>query len=255
MITAKTNPASQNHSVFFVGTSGWTYEHWKGRFYPQDLPKKAWFDYYAREFQAVEVNATFYRSFTDQTYQNWKQRAPQGFIYVLKAARLITHRKYLLDVDEDIRTFYQSCLLLQDKFGMILLQVAPNTPYDLTRLQGALSAFSDPKSVAVEFRHSEWLNPNTMSLLRSLGATICNVDSPQQRITDNLTSDRAYLRLHGRHRWYVYNYSEAELMEIAELAQNLLQKGAKRVYIFLNNDFKGYAPFNAMRLRDLLKEP
>jgi uncharacterized protein YecE (DUF72 family) len=244
---------STDQPVYFIGTSGWTYDHWKGHFYPQDLPKKSWFDYYAREFQAVEVNATFYRSFKDQTYHNWRQRAQQGFGYVLKAPQLITHRKYLLDVDDDIHTFYRSCSLLQDKFEMILLQVAPNTPYDLERLQAALSAFPDPGRVAVEFRRSEWLTPETMSLLRSVGATICNVDSPQQRITNYLTSKRAYLRLHGRNRWYVYNYSEAELSEIAELARNMVRTGARRVYIFFNNDFEGYAPANAMTLSTLLK--
>jgi uncharacterized protein YecE (DUF72 family) len=241
-----------DHPIFFVGTSGWTYDHWRGRFYPHDLPKKGWFDFYAREFQAVEVNATFYRTFKDQTYHNWRERAPQGFGYVLKAPKLITHRKYLLDVDDEIRTFYQSCSLLQDKFEMILLQVAPNTPYDLQRLNRALTSFPDPGRVAVEFRHSEWLNPETLSLLRSIGATICNVDSPQQKIPRDLTSNRAYLRLHGRNRWYAYNYSDDELREIAELARDLVQKGARRVYIFFNNDFESYAPDNAITLRKLL---
>jgi uncharacterized protein YecE (DUF72 family) len=215
--------------------------------------KKSWFDYYAREFQAVEVNATFYRTFKDQTYHNWRERAPQGFGYVLKAPQLITHRKYLIDVGADIRAFYHSCSLLQDKFEMILLQVAPNMPYDLKRLQTALSAFPDPARVAVEFRRPEWRSPETMSLLRTLGTTICNVDSPQQRLTDELTSHWAYLRLHGRNRWYAYNYSGDELMEIAMLARNLVNKGANRVYIFFNNDFEGYAPANAIALQEMLK--
>jgi uncharacterized protein YecE (DUF72 family) len=238
--------------IFFIGTAGWTYDHWRGCFYPQDLPKKGWFDFYARQFSAVEINATFYRTFKDQVYHSWRQRAPQGFGYVLKAPQLITHRKYLLDVDVDIHTFYQSCSLLQDKFEMILLQVAPNTPYDLERLQVALSSFPEPGRVAVEFRRSEWLNPDTLNLLRSLGATICNVDSPQQRITDSLTSDRAYLRLHGRNRWYAYNYSNAELSEIADLSRNLARRGASRVYIFFNNDFEGFAPANARALQGML---
>jgi uncharacterized protein YecE (DUF72 family) len=242
-----------SHPVYFVGTSGWTYDHWKGRFYTPDLPKKGWFDYYAREFQAVEVNATFYRTFKDQTYNNWRERAPQGFGYVLKAPRLITHRKYLVDVKDEIRAFYHSCSLLQDKFEMILLQVAPNMPYDLNRLQAALSAFPDPGRVAVEFRRPEWLTSETMSLLGNVGATICNVDSPQQRITDNLTSNRAYLRLHGRNRWYMYDYSDDELREIADLARNLADKGANRVYIFFNNDFEAYAPANAQALQGMLK--
>jgi uncharacterized protein YecE (DUF72 family) len=252
MIQQGTEPISSNQRVYFIGTSGWTYDHWKGRFYPKELPQKRWFDYYAAKFSAVEVNATFYRTFKDQTYQNWRERAPQGFGYVLKAPRLITHRKYLLGVEEDIRTFYASCSLLEDKFELILLQVAPNMPYDPTRLRRALSAFPDPARVAVEFRRAEWLNPDMLYLLHDLGAAICNVDSPQQRIVGNLTSTRAYLRLHGRGRWYAYNYSHDELAEIADIARGLVRKGACRVYVFFNNDFEGYAPANAMTLQDML---
>ena len=243
---------SSSRPIFFIGTSGWTYDHWKGRFYPADLPKSRWFDYYASQFSAVEVNATFYRTFKDQTYLKWKERAPQGFGYVLKAPRLITHRKFLLDVDELVQTFYQSCLLLADKFELILLQIAPQTPYDLERLGHALRAFPDPGKVAVEFRHNQWRNPDTLSLLNNLGATICNVDSPQQPLGDDLTSDKAYLRLHGRNRWYSYNYSVDELQEITRLARSLAERGAKRVYIFFNNDFEAYAPANALSLKNLL---
>lgn len=239
-------------ATYFIGTSGWTYEHWKGRFYPADLPKKRWFDYYASQFQAVEVNATFYRTFNDQTYQNWRQRAPQGFGYVLKAPQLITHRKYLLDVGEDIRTFYQSCALLEDKFEMILLQVSPNMPYDLKRLRIALSAFPDPSRVAVEFRRTEWLTTETMDMLRRLGATFCDVDSPQHRLSGYLTSSRAYLRLHGQSNWYAYNYSDDELMGICELARRLVLQGATQVYIFFNNDYDGHAPANALALKAML---
>jgi uncharacterized protein YecE (DUF72 family) len=244
--------ASLNHPVFYIGTSGWTYDHWKGRFYPPELPKKSWFDYYSGKFSAVEVNATFYRSFKDQTYQNWRQRAPQGFGYVLKAPQLITHRKYLLGVEEDIQAFYHSCSILEDKFEMILLQVAPTMPYDLTRLRNALSAFPDPSRVAVEFRRPEWLNQDTLRLLKEIGAAVCNVDSPQQKLTNNLTSNRAYLRLHGRNNWYAYNYSHEELVQIAELSQKLVEQGASRVYIFFNNDFEAYAPANALTLHGIL---
>ncbi len=252
MMQEGTDPSPLNRKVFLVGTSGWTYDHWKGRFYPQDLPQKCWFEYYSGKFSAVEVNATFYRTFKDQTYLNWRERAPQGFGYVLKAPQLITHRKYLLGEEEDIRIFYRSCSLLEDKFEMILLQVAPNMPYDPPRLRKALSAFPEPGRLAVEFRRPEWLDQDTLNLLRDVGAAICNVDSPKQKITDNLTSSRAYLRLHGRSHWYTYNYSYDELAEIADLARGLVSKGASRVYIFFNNDFEGYAPANAMTLQDML---
>jgi len=244
---------SNDRTIFFIGTSGWTYDHWRGRFYPENLPQKKWFEFYAHQFSAVEVNATFYRTFKDQTYHNWRQRAPQGFGYVLKAPRLITHRKYLVDVESDIQTFYHSCTLLQEKFEMILLQIAPNLAPDLERLHKALHAFPDPSKVAVEFRRADWYTQETKSLLSELGVTICNVDSPKQRITDTLTSHRAYLRLHGRQHWYSYNYSDDELREIAKLARELSNRGAERVYIFFNNDFEGYAPANARFLQTLLK--
>lgn len=252
IMQGRTETTTADRRIYFIGTSGWTYDHWKGRFYPQDLPQKSWFDYYAGKFSAVEVNATFYRTFKDQTYNNWRQRAPQGFGYVLKAPRLITHRKYLLGVEEDIRSFYHSCSLLLDKFEMILLQVAPNMPFDLQRLYKALSAFPDPRRVAVEFRRTEWFKQETLSLLKDLGASICNVDSPQQKIAGELTSNRAYLRLHGRSNWYAYNYSYDELAEIADVARGLVSEGANRVYIFFNNDFEGFAPANALTLQGML---
>ncbi len=252
MRDSTTGSPNKEAPVYFVGTSGWTYDHWKGRFYPDGLAKNAWFDYYASQFTAVEINATFYRTFKDQTYTKWKERAPQGFGYVLKAPRLITHRKYLVNVEKDIQGFYQSCTLLGDKFEIILLQVAPNMVYDLPRLEKALSAFPDPTRVAVEFRRPEWYNEQTTSLLRQLGVAMCNVDSPRQQIGNTLTSTRAYLRLHGRQHWYSYNYTDEELNEIATLAHSLVDQGARRVYIFFNNDFEGYAPANARVLRHIL---
>jgi len=243
---------SISHPHFFIGTSGWTYDHWKGRFYPATLAKSHWFDYYAGQFSSVEINATFYRTFKDQTYQKWKERAPRGFGYVLKAPRLITHLKFLLDSEALIRAFYQSCTLLEEKFEMILLQVAPQMPYDPERLYQALSSFPDPGKVAVEFRRPEWYCQDTLDMLRGLGAAICNVDSPRQKITDLLTSDTAYIRLHGRKHWYSYNYTADELAEIAGLAIDLARRGAQKVFIFFNNDFEGYAPANALAIRRML---
>jgi uncharacterized protein YecE (DUF72 family) len=254
MVKSKADDGPSDETSYFIGTSGWTYEHWKDHFYPRDLPKSRWLDYYATQFSAVEINATFYGTFKDQTYENWRQRAPQGFGYVLKAPRPITHRKYLVDVEEDIIRFYQSCKLLHEKFEMILLQVAPNMGYDLVKLRTALAAFPDPRRVAVEFRREEWLNPQTESMLREVGAAFCNVDSPKQKLTKILTSTRAYLRLHGRRQWYADNYTPDELDKIADAARELAQRGAERVYIFFNNDFEGYAPANALALKNILEK-
>lgn len=247
-------PIDNGSSVIYIGTSGWTYDHWKGNFYPVELAKSRWFDYYAAQFNAVEVNATFYRTFQDQTYQTWKVRAPRGFGYVLKAPRMITHRKLLKGVETDIQAFCRTSQLLEETFEMILLQVSPNQPYDLGLLQNALQAFPDPTRVAVEFRHERWFNREVEGLLASIGATCCCVDSPRHQLTETLTSDHAYLRLHGRRNWYADNYTAEELLHVAELVRRLIGRGGRRVYIFFNNDFGGYAPANALALRKMLAE-
>jgi len=242
-----------NETDLFIGTSGWSYPHWKGNFYPHDWPQSRWFDYYITKFQTVEVNATFYRFSQDQTYEKWYKRAPDNFHYVLKAPRLITHRKYLIDVEEQIHAFWTSASLLKEKFGLILLQLPPNTPYDPDRLNEALLSFGDPRRIAVEFRHKKWLTEETKTLLHEIGSIFCNADSPKTELTDWLTSDIAYIRLHGRESWYGYEYSARELKNIVELMQRMVRAGAKQIYVYFNNDLAGFAPKNARRLIELVK--
>lgn len=245
-------PAVGGSPVFFVGTSGWTYDHWKGVFYPAKLAKSRWFDHYAAQFNAVEVNATYYRAFEDQTYQKWRARAPQGFGYILKTPRVITHLKLLKGVESEVQVFCNSVQLLKETFEMILLQVSPNQPYDLGLLKSTLQAFPDPTRIAVEFRHERWFNQKVEGVLAGVGVTFCCVDSPGQHLTEQLTSDRAYLRLHGHRHWYSDNYTPDDLRQIVSLISRLVAHGARRVYVFFNNDFEGYAPANALALQNLL---
>ncbi len=241
-------------SPYRIGTSGWTYDHWRGLFYPETLPKTRWFTHYAQIFCTVEINATFYRTFGESTYRKWREQAPPGFTYVLKAPKPITHYKMLDNVTAEIRAFWESAALLGEKLGMILLQLAPSTPYDLERLRTALLAFPDPTRVAVEFRHERWLTAETRDLLNALGATFCDADAPRAPLRGWMTGRHAYLRLHGRSRWYAHCYTEAELDEIAALARRHVEQGAQWVYIFFNNDFEGYAPENARALLQRLTQ-
>jgi len=238
---------------FLVGTSGWTYAHWKGRFYPAGLSKKQWFDYYVSRFSTVEINATFYRTFKDQIYINWRDRAPAGFKFVLKAPRLITHQKYLLGVEEDIQQFWDSANLLGNMLGLVLLQIPPDMPYDPARLKSAIQAFGNPSQVAVEFRREDWFNDVIRSMLQEMGAVFCDAESPRFQFTGWITSSTAYLRLHGRQNWYSYNYSDEDLREIAEKIRQIEVSGVENVYVFFNNDYEGYAPANALSLIELLK--
>jgi uncharacterized protein YecE (DUF72 family) len=235
----------------FVGTSGWHYDDWRGIFYPEKLAKSKWLTYYGDHFNTVEVNATFHRTFADRIFTGWAGQVPTGFRFVLKAPRLITHRKYLSGVEESIERFCTQADLLGDRFGLILLQLAPNTPVDPSLLEGALSGFGGHR-VAVEFRDDRWLGPRFREVLEKKGAAFCAVDSPEMRIKDWVTSDIAYIRLHGRTTWYDHRYSDGELAEIAAKVEGMVSLGAHTVYVLFNNDIHGYAPGNASTLKKML---
>ncbi len=173
---------------------------------------------------------------------------------MLKAPRLITHRKYLADVANDIKAFERSASLLEDKLGLILLQLAPGTPYDIGRLRAAFSAFNNPHKVAIKFRHTRWLTEETFSLLREFGVTFCNPDSPRNTLTDIVTSPQGYLRLHGRKHWYSHDYSVQELTEMAKTMRRMTAHGVETIFVFFNNDFEGFAPKNASMLKMILQD-
>ena len=238
---------------YFVGTSGWNYPEWRACFYPSDLPQSRRLEHYATRFKAVEINATFYRSFKDQTYHNWYARTPDDFRFVLKAPRLITHVKHLDNVSEEIQAFDRSAHLLAEKLGLILLQIAPDTPYDLRRLSGALSVFRQPSKVAIEFRRQNRQVEDVIDLLHNFGAVWVNSDYPGNRLDDRLISDVGYLRLHGRRCWYADQYTAEEIAEIAKLTKQMVDRKAKAVYIFFNNTVNGYAAQNALELQELLR--
>ncbi len=236
----------------WIGTSGWSYSHWAKTFYPPALKPQHWFEYYARHFNCVEINATFYRLFSDQTYQHWYDQAPDNFHYAVKASRFITHRKYLHEVSEAIHRCERSSLLLKNKLGVILVQLPANMPYDLSRLEEALKSFHHTHQVAVEFRHPRWLTPETKNLLTQLEVIFCDVDSPTMSLQHWLTSEIAYLRFHGRSKLYASSYSQSELLQVAEYIKKLSFKGVHQAYIFFNNDYQAHAVKNALTLKELV---
>lgn len=217
-----------------------------------DLARSRWFEYYAQHFNAVEINATFYRSFKIETYQKWRSKAPPEFRYAIKAPRVITHRKMLVNTAQDILEFSTCAQQLGETLGMMLLQLAPHMALDFQRLRTALQSFHDPSQVAVEFRHSRWEVAETFELLQELGAAYVCADSPKYKLKDRITGKKGYIRLHGRRIWYADNYSESELCEFAKLAHGMISQGAEAVYIFFNNDIGGFAHRNALKLKEII---
>jgi len=215
------------------------------------MGRAKWLAYYAEHFNTVEVNATFYRSFQDSVFKRWADQVPEDFRFVLKAPRLITHRKYLSGADNEIADFCRKAKLIRDRFGIVLLQLAPNTPIETGRLDSALAAFGDTR-VAVEFRDDRWMTVEVKTILEKRSVAFCAADSPKTHIMEWVTADTGYIRLHGRKAWYSHRYTDSELNDIAGHARSMMSAGAHTMYIFFNNDYRGYAIENALALNKIL---
>src|SRR5437764_11172520 len=153
-----------------IGTSGWVYPHWKGLFYPRDLPSKEWFAYYAARFPTVEINNSFYRLPFEQTFRNWRAQAPPGFCYAVKASRYITHLKRLKDPKEPVHLFWSRAKLLGGRLGPVLFQLPPRFPADPARLEALLRALPIDMRAAFEFRDPSWGTGEVLGLLDKNGA-------------------------------------------------------------------------------------
>jgi uncharacterized protein YecE (DUF72 family) len=223
-----------------IGTSGWQYASWKGRFYPADLRQASWLEHYADRFQVVEVNNAFYRLPEASTFQAWAERTPADFIVGVKASRYLTHIKRLSEPAEPVARFMERASHLGDKLGPVLLQLPPNLGADLDRLDDTLSRFPDHVRLAVEFRHDSWFTEETQAVLDKHGAAFCLADSPRRKTPVWRTAPWGYLRLHeGRaspHPCYGEQALKTWACRLAEL-----WTADDDVYVFFNNDGNGCA--------------
>ena len=236
--------------TYLLGTSGWSYPEWKGRFYPEDLPQRKWLPFYAGHFTTVEINMTFYRFPKPETLKGWLDKTPSNFSFTLKANRQITHYKKLQDVKGDLRYFYLLADSLQERLGCILFQLPPSLTKNLDLFQDFLSHLSPNHKNVIEFRHESWFSEDVYSLLRSHNVIFCVVSSPE--LPDHIveTAETSYFRFHGRIGWYKYNYTDEELKDWAEAIQKTKSKDC---FIYFNNDYHAYAVANCKKLGEYLQ--
>jgi uncharacterized protein YecE (DUF72 family) len=228
-----------------VGTSGYVYPHWSGDFYPDDLPRKAWFDHYAKHFDTVEINNTFYRLPEADVFDRWREQAPPGFRYALKYSRYGTHLKHLADPEEPLQRFLEVAERLRSWLGPILVQLPPSWRADPPRLDAFLRAAPRRHRWAVELRDPDWLTDEVYAVLRDHGAALVIHDM----IEDHpvlLTADWTYLRFHGEH--YGGRYTHQALSGRARVIRRWLDAGID-VHAYFNNDEGGHAPHDAADLR------
>jgi uncharacterized protein YecE (DUF72 family) len=233
-----------------VGCSGWSYQHWKGRFYPEREPEAGWLERYAEAFDTVEVNATFYRLPRRSVVAAWARRTPPGFIFAVKASRYLTHVKRLRDLPDGLARLEERIAPLREagKLGPVLWQLPQTFRRDDDRLAQALARLPVGRH-AFEFRHASWFDEDVYALLRASGAALVVADRkglPEAPWVD--TAGWWYVRLHYGRSGRRGNYSPAELARWADL----LRRHRGEAYVYLNNDWEGFAPENAAALRSLL---
>ncbi len=236
--------------IYHLGTSGWSYQDWKGRFYPTDIPQKNWLSFYARTFNTVEINMTFYRYPKPDTLKAWLDKTPKDFTFTLKANRQITHLKRIKGVKNEVRYFYVLADSLRDRLGCILFQLPPSLTLDLGLLKDFLSHLSSDHRNVLEFRHQSWYVEDVFEMLRVHKVIFCVVSSPQLPEDIIETAETAYFRFHGRVGWYKYDYSDDELKDWAEAIKKIK---AKEFFIYFNNDYQAYAAANCKNLEKYLR--
>ena len=236
---------------FRVGTSGWVYPHWRGVFYPEDLPQGGWLAFYARHFDTVEVNNTFYRLPPPGTFRKWGQEAPPGFLFALKASRFLTHIRRLREPEAPLRTFLERARLLGPALGPILYQLPPRFRADPERLERFLALLPRDLRHAVEFRDPSWFCEEVYALLRRHGVALCVYDLPGLECPRVVTAPFVYLRFHGSDLLYAGKYTDEQLAEWAGWLRDLPEE-VTEAYIYFNNDAFGHAVENARTLRALL---
>jgi len=234
-----------------VGTSGWYYEHWRDRFYPPDLPKSRWFQHYAAHFDTVELNNTFYHLPRPQTVERWRQLAPSGFIYAVKANRYITHIKKIKDVAQEIKRFFDVVGLFGNRLGPVLYQLPPSLHKDLDLLASFTKLLPKDSCTVFEFRHDSWYERDTLELLARVGAAFCVHDMPGRQSPREVTAPIVYVRFHGSTGRYSGSYSDAELRRWAGWLRKQ-SKVCRALYAYFNNDVGGHAINNARQLRSKL---
>jgi uncharacterized protein YecE (DUF72 family) len=239
-----------------VGCSGWNYAHWRnGVFYPPRCPARLWLDYYARHFDTVEINATFYRLPTVKAVQGWVDQSPDDFCFAVKMSRYVTHVKRLRELASSLELFYGRIepLVRSPKFGPVLWQLPPTFRRDDARLAEALEQLP-PGRHCFEFRHASWFTPEVTALLRDHGVALVIGDRPEVHAfqTHELTADWTFVRFHAGTRGRRGNYSEGELREWAD---RLRAWPVQEAFVYFNNDWEGFAIRNALRLKELLGAP
>jgi uncharacterized protein YecE (DUF72 family) len=235
----------------YIGTSGWQYYHWKGKFYPEDLPSKDFLKFYSKYFNTVEVNTSFYHFTKKSTFEKWKKEVNRNFLFSIKLHRLFTHfRKLKLNKDDKriLKETIEIYKVLGKNLGPILIQLPPSLKKNLKVLEKFLKNFKNLK-LAIEFRHKSWLDKETYNFLKKKNVAFVISDSPRWPTDIVKTADFVYIRFHGKPKLFASKYEKEELIRYAKEIKKLKPK---TLFAYFNNDAEGYAIEDALEFKKIL---
>jgi uncharacterized protein YecE (DUF72 family) len=236
----------------WVGTSGWTYDGWRGPFYPKEVPKKRWLAWYAQQFATTEINGSFYRTPSLEAVEAWREQTPDEFLFAWKASKFITHWKRLSDKSANSIELMETRLkVLGPKAGPVLFQLPARFKADGKRLASFLKLRSKKYKYAFEFRDASWYEKDILALLQKRDVALClsdHIDAPAPWV---VTAGHVYIRGHGPTGEYKDRYPLKTLREWAASIRKWKRQG-RTVFCYFDNDQKSAAPKDARRLAELL---
>ena len=237
-----------------IGCSGYSYDDWRGEFYPDDLPKDQWLSFYADHFSTVEINHSFYKFPEKDQFKKWMDETPGHFRFTIKGHRYFTHmKKFNTDKDfgKKLDDFQETLPPLKEKLGCVLWQLPGNLHKDTSKLDSFCKMLNTGHQHVFEFRHESWFDDEVYDLLGGHNAGFCILSAPDNLPEDMvLTGKTAYIRFHGKKEWYDYLYSDKELKTWKKRIDDI--DGADRLYVYFNNDQHAHSVKNARRLMELL---
>ncbi|GAB2956780.1 DUF72 domain-containing protein [Hymenobacter coalescens] len=240
-------------TTYHIGCSGFHFRDWKGVFYPAELPPRKWFAYYCTQFDALELNVTFYRMPELAAFEGWHAQSPAHFRFAVKAPRTVTHyKKFNAEAGPVLADFYGTVREgLREKLGPVLFQLPPKAAYT-EELLGRILEHLDPAFQNVlEFRHPSWWEGEVFRTLTRHGISFCGQSHPMPLPDDVVATSRLlYYRLHGVPELYKSSYSPDFLQRLA--ADVRAAPGVQEAYVFFNNGIGGVGVLNAQELQPLL---
>lgn len=233
-----------------VGTSGWHYRDWRRGFYPEALPTQRWLEYYARRFDTVELNNTFYRLPERPAFRRWKEQTPPDFLFTVKASRYLTHYRRLHEPEEPVARLLEAAVGLGEKLGPVLLQLPPNLPVDVPRLETLFDAFGGRARLACEFRHPSWYRDEVYKAMDARDVALCLTDRRNRHSPLVRTASWGFVRMHEGLAVPRPHYATRALETWVDRVKALWGPRAD-CFVYFNNDHGGCAVRDALEFSEI----